>query len=278
MKRPTLLFGSLGLALLSATAQAKPIVDEKRWTETFDVSDAPRLTVDVIWGDVIVERGNNDQIEMTIESIRRADDQTSFERSLEQIPLRLAQDGDEVFLRVGRDWRHWNELPPCRGCSVTVNVVVRVPTNSAVDVSSVNDGRVIVSDVAGMVTASNVNGGVSTSGLSQCAAIESVNGDVIVGFAQSPLDDCDIETLNGDINVSLPDGAHADFAVSLANGKMRSEIDLTPRAMKAQVQHTQRGDRHYYEIDKRSGLRLGRGGSTLSLKSLNGDVLVERSQ
>ena len=156
--------------------------------------------------------------------------------------------------------------------------MVRVPSNTAVDVSSVNDGEVIVSDVAGVVTASNVNGGVSTSGLARCETIESVNGDVLVGFVQSPQRDCDIETLNGDINVSLPSGANADFEVSLSNGRMRSEIDLSPKSMPAQVEHVQRGDRHHYEIEKRAGLRVGRGGKALTLKSLNGDVLVERSQ
>ncbi|MEL7311302.1 MAG: hypothetical protein AAFN07_07325 [Pseudomonadota bacterium] len=278
MKRTISNLSAMGLLLVSATAQTAPIVDEKKWTESFEVGDAPRLTVDVIWGDVIVEKGRSDRIEMTIESVRRADDQVSFERSLEQIPLNIGQDKDDIYLRVGRDWRHWNTLPPCRGCSVVVNVVVRVPSNTAVDVSSVNDGEVIVSDVAGVVTASNVNGGVSTSGLARCETIESVNGDVLVGFVQSPQRDCDIETLNGDINVSLPSGANADFEVSLSNGRMRSEIDLSPKSMPAQVEHVQRGDRHHYEIEKRAGLRVGRGGKALTLKSLNGDVLVERSQ
>ena len=153
-----------------------------------------------------------------------------------------------------------------------------MPANTALDLHTVNDGDVTVSDVAGPVEATNVNGSVSTTGLAQCSLVETINGDLDVEFVTSPATDCRIETLNGDIKLSLSPGVNVNFAVALTNGKMRSALDLAPHAIPASVERTKRGDRSHYEIEQLAGLRLGGGGHTLTLKSLNGDVLVAGSQ
>lgn len=263
--------------LSSSAASAAPVVEEREWTETFDVGQTAAVSVANVWGNVTVEPGRSDRIELAIRSIRRADDQVSFDRSLEQIPLRIGQDGDGVALRVGRDWDDWRTRERCRGCELRLDIVVKVPRNANIDVRTVNDGDVIVRDIDGAVTASNVNGSVKTTGLSRCEFIETINGDLEVSFDSAPVTDCHLATLNGDIELSMAQDANVSFAVDLVNGKIRSEMDITPSEVPATVKRTTRDGRNYYEIEQAAGFEMGRGGKTLTLKSLNGDVLIERS-
>lgn len=263
--------------LSSSAASAAPVVEEREWAETFDVGQAAAVSVANVWGNVTVEPGRSDRIELAIRSIRRADDQVSFDRSLEQIPLRIGQDGDEVALRVGRDWDDWRTRERCRGCELRLDILVKVPRNASIDVRTVNDGDVVVRDIDGVVTASNVNGSVRTTGLSRCEFIETINGDLEVSFGSAPAMDCHLETLNGDIELNMAQDANVSFAVDLVNGKIRSEMDITPSAVPATVKRTTRDGRNHYEIEQAAGFDMGRGGKTLTLKSLNGDVLIERS-
>ena len=265
------------IALVSGAAAAAPVVDASTWTETFDVGNAPSLIVDNIWGSITVERGRSDTIQMSIAAERRADDAESFERSKELIPLRIAQDGNDVFVRVGRDKQDWWDEARCEGCRLSVDLVVRVPAGTRLNLATVNNGDIQITDIEGSVTASNINGSIATVGLSRCERLESINGEIDVAFAGSPATDCHIETLNGDIGLLLRDDANAAFEVSLFNGDMRSGLELAARQTKATVEKTQRGGRNHYDIEQLAGLELGRGGKTLTLKSLNGDVIVERS-
>lgn len=264
--------------LASGQTNAAPVVEKRDWTQSFEVSTQPALSIDNIWGDITVTAGSSNKIEVSLESVRRADNQEYFDRSLELIPLEIGQNGDEVFIHVGRQQQNWRRSPRCNGCRLHLDLVVRVPRNTTLDVRTVNDGNVIVSGVSGRVTATNVNGSVSTRGLTLCDEVETINGDVDVEFAANPGADCRIETLNGDIELSLAQDANVNFAVSLQNGKMRSGLDLQPRATTASIEHTKRGGRHHYDIEQLAGLRLGRGGHLLTLKSFNGDVLIAKGQ
>ncbi len=276
MKRITHL--ALAATLVSAPALAERVTDAKDWTETFDVGGNPSLTVDNIWGNITITPGASNEIEMAVRAIRSADDAENFRRSLELIPLRIAQDGDEVYLRVGRDQEKWWNDYRCDGCRLHVELKVTVPVNTTLDVKTINDGDVRITGIEGRITAANVNGSIATHGVTHCEHVETINGDIDITFTHSPATDCRIETLNGDIALDMAPGADADLAVSLFNGKVRSSVDLAPREMAATVERRTKNGRNHYDIEQLAGLRLGRGGKTLTLKSLNGDVLVARSQ
>jgi hypothetical protein len=275
MKYVTTLMGLCGL--LSAQAFAAPIEQKRNWIESFDVGSAPTLEVSNIWGNVTVTKGRSDRIEMTIESVRRAHDQASFDLSLEQIPLKIEHHGDAVSLVVGKQ-QDWRNAPRCHGCRVHVDLVVRVPQNTALTLRTINDGDIIVSGVRSRIAATNVNGSVSSRGLTQCDEIETVNGDIDVQFVDAPGSDCRIQTLNGDIDLTLTDDSDVNLAVDVGNGRLRSALDLSPQTLPAEVQHKVRGGRHVYNIEQSAGLQLGRGGHLLKLKSFNGDITVAGSQ
>lgn len=259
-------------------AFAEPVVEKEDWQQQFVVGDHASLKIDNIWGDVTIAAGAPGRITMSISSERRADDQQYFDRSKALIPLLIEHTGGNVTVRVGKEYNQWTQEQRCDGCRLNVDFVVNVPVDADIDVRTVNDGDVAVSDVAGLVSAGNINGSIRASGLHQCEKIESINGNVTADFAQDPAQDCRIATLNGDIALLLPDATNVDFDVDLGNGKMRSDVDLSTRSTSATVEKRQHKGRNHYDIEQLAGLRIGRGGHTLTLKSLNGDVMLARSE
>ncbi len=270
-------FLTLAAALLAAQAvHAERVIDNQSRTESFEVSTAsPLLEIDNIWGDVRVSPGPAGEITVAIEERRSAPSQALFERSLEVMPLNVEADAETVSLVVGQRDGRWHRMDPCRGCRVDVDFEVRVPPGTRLDVSTVNDGKVVIDGIRGLVRAGNVNGPVTVSGATDCSKVESVNGAVQVSFAASPARDCSIETVNGDIGLQVPEGTGLNVTMDLYNGRLVSELPVDPMALPATVEHRERDGRHQYRIEQPAGVRIAGGGPTFTISSLNGDIRIQ---
>ena len=267
------------LLLLANTAIAGERVEQsKTWTETFPVNtSSPTLNIENIWGDVRVRPGKDGEIVVTIKELRSAPDQKRFDRSLETLKLNIESDDSGVAFYVGTADRDWHGRNHCRNCRVDYQFDVVVPANTQLDVSTVNDGRIDVADVAGRVSAANVNGPISVSGMHVCEELNSVNGEVDLGFATPPGDNCTIETINGDITLALPENSDFDVAMDLFNGRMLTQLPVDSLALPATVEHTESNGRHQYKIAQQAGVRIGAGGPLFTISSINGDIRIQKT-
>jgi hypothetical protein len=266
------------IALACESVVAAPVTEAKVWQETYQVSGAaPRLMISNIWGNVRVRAGAAGAIAVTVDERRSAPTQELFDRSKQAIRLDVQADAASVSLKVSNEERN-GSFDNCRGCRVEYQFDVAVPPGTQVDVGTVTDGGVDVAGVTGLVTASNVNGPVAVSGMHDCAQIESVNGNVELVFVRPPSRDCSIETVNGDIALNMPPGASLDAALDLFQGKVTSEFDLEALALPAKVERSRRDATHVYRIEQAAGVRLGAGGPTFAISSLNGDVRFRKSK
>ena len=266
------------LALADNAAAA--VTDQKTWSQSYPVSAAmPRLLIDNIWGNVRVRIGTAREIAVTVDEKRSAPSQELFELSKQTIFLDVKADGDGVTMVVGKpDDTMRPRINRCRGCRVDYQFEVTVPPGTQIDVSTVTDGSIDVAGGGGPVSASNVNGPVEVKDLQDCAQIESVNGAVEVAFARAPSRDCSIKTINGDITLTVPGGTGLDAALSVMQGSVVSEFDLEPLALPAKIDQRKEEGRFVYHIEQAAGIRLGTGGPTFSIESLNGDLRIRRSK
>ncbi|HXS88137.1 MAG TPA: hypothetical protein VN705_02255 [Steroidobacteraceae bacterium] len=266
------------LALADKAAAA--VTDQKTWSQSFPVSAAmPRLLIDNIWGNVRVRIGTAREIAVIVDEKRSAPSQELFELSKQTIFLDVKADGDGVAMVVGKqDDTVRPRINRCRGCRVDYQFEVTVPPGTQIDVSTVTDGSIDVAGGGGPVSASNVNGPVEVKDLQDCAQIESVNGAVEVAFARAPSRDCSIKTINGDITLTVPGGTGLDAALSVMQGSVVSEFDLEPLALPAKIDQRKEEGRFVYHIEQAAGIRLGTGGPTFSIESLNGDLRIRRSK
>ncbi len=266
-------------ALFALPTAMAAVTDQKTWSETYPVSAAvPKLLIDNIWGNVRVRTGAAREIVVTVNEKRAAPTQELFELSKETIYLDVQADDAGVSMVVGKPERMAGRRERCRGCRVDYQFEVTVPPGTQVDVSTVTDGSIDVAGIGGPVNASNVNGPVAAKDLQDCAQIESVNGAVDVSFARAPSHDCSIKTINGDITLTVPGGAGLDAALSMMQGNVISEFDLEPLALPATVEQRNEDGRFVYRIAQAGGIRLGKGGPTFSIESLNGDLRIRKSQ
>jgi ribosomal protein S28E/S33 len=268
----------VALVLSASTSEAANSVEEQtNWKDTYTVNTtAPHLQISNIWGGVNVRTGKNGQISVSAVELRSAPDQERFDRSFESIRLDVKADANGVSLLVGDPNERWHRLNECRGCRLDIQFEILVPPGATVDVGTVMDGRVDIEGVTGSVSASNVNGPVRVGDIQECTSIESVNGKVDVGFATSPLSDCSIETINGDITLDVPEGTGMDIKLDLFNGDLSSQLTAGPLELPAIIEHTMENGHEQYRIQKFSGLRIGAGGPTYSISSMNGDVRIQK--
>ncbi len=270
---------STGLLLLMvSTGFAGDRVEEsKTWTETFPVSGKATLEIDNIWGDVKVRPGQTGEIVVTISEKRSAPDQKRFERSLETLKLNTDADDNGVILYVGNHDRGWHGRDNCRGCRVDYQFDVVVPVDTQLNVSTVNDGRIDIAGVSGSVSAANVNGPIAVSKMRNCSELNSINGEVSLGFVAPPGENCNIETINGDITLTMPDDSGFDVAMNLFNGRMLTQLPVDGLTMPAKVEHIESNGHHRYRIEQPAGLRIGTGGPTFTISSMNGDIRIQKT-
>lgn len=271
--------GAAALVMTVSTHAAAAVESHDNWSETFTVrSTEPHLELSNVWGDVRVRPGPDGQITIRAREHRYAPDQARYDRSLESLKLRTEASEEGVFLYVGGpDPDRWRHSDRCRGCKVEYQFDVTVPPGTRLDVNTVNDGKIDVQGVTGIVTAGNVNGPISITGLHDCTELNNVNGEVVLSFARAPVQDCEIETINGDVVLNMPGGAGLDVAMDLFNGTMKSELPVDPLAMPARVRHTQANGRHQYQIEQSAGLRIAGGGPTFTISSMNGDIRIRKN-
>lgn len=268
------------IALLAGSAVTAAITDQKTWSQTYPVTAAaPRLVIDNIWGNVRVRTGTAREITVTVDEKRSAPNEELFELSKQTIFLDVQADAGGVAMVVGKpDDTMRPRINRCRECRVDYQFEVTVPPGTQIDVSTVTDGSIDVAGAGGSVSASNVNGPVAVTDLQECAQIESINGAVDVSFTRAPSRECSIKTINGDITLTVPGGAGLDAALNLMQGKVVSELDLEPLALPAKVEQKQQDGRFVYHIEQAAGIRLGKGGPTFSIESLNGDLRIRKAR
>jgi hypothetical protein len=271
-------FALMSLLLQFGTLQAAVVSEEKSWTETYPVNASmPQLHVSNIWGNVRVRTGKSGEISVAIIELRSAPNQQMFDISLQSLPLTVDSDDTGVSIVVGDPDERWQRLDRCRDCRVDYQFDIRVPPDAIIDVGTVMDGLVDVAGVTGVVSASNVNGSVAVTDIHNCGEISSVNGGVQIGFARAPLQNCSIETINGDITLRIPDSTSLDVTMDLFNGKIRSEFPVDPLSLPTTVEHITVDGQNRYRIQQRNGIRIGAGGPTYSIASMNGDVRIQKN-
>lgn len=266
------------LTALANAALADPITDSSSWTKSYTVSTAtPTLNVRNIWGSVRIRPGKAGEILVSASESRSAADRESFDASLEVIRLNTAASDTGLSLSVGDPENRWDWRGPCRECRVHYEFDITVPPGTQLDVSTVMDGVVDIDGIEGLVSASNVNGRILIQGISNCSAIESVNGSVAIQFSAMPRSNCDIETVNGDVTLGIPAGSSLDVAMNLFNGEVRSDFKVSPFAQAATVERSVADGRSLFRIEQLTGLRIGAGGPTYTIASINGDVQIKEN-
>lgn len=275
MKRKTL----TGLALLALlTGSAAIAAEPYRERLTVPLSDPGRpahIEVGLVMGSVTVVGGA--VTEVTIEANGRASDESgepetrSEHPGMKRIPnTAFGLSAEEKDNRVEISSDSWRQA---------IDLRITVPKGSSLELSTVNDGDLVVEGVEGELALHNTNGEIRVTDAKGPVSAATVNGDVRVVFKANaaPAAPMAFSTLNGDVEVTLPPGLKADVRMRADNGDIFSDFDVQLDKKPAKVDTEREKGRYRVVLQREVAGKIGGGGPELMLKTFNGDILLKRS-
>ncbi len=160
-----------------------------------------------------------------------------------------------------------------------IDLRITVPKGSSLELSTVNDGELVVEGVEGELALHNTNGGIRVTDAKGPVSAATVNGDVRVAFRKNaaPAAPMAFSTLNGDVEVTLPAGLNAYFRMSATNGELFSDFDVEIEKKLGPVESGRVKGRYRVVIEREISGKIGKGGPELVLKTFNGDILLKRT-
>jgi hypothetical protein len=158
-----------------------------------------------------------------------------------------------------------------------IELRITAPQASAVSLSTVNDGDLVVSGLGGEIELHNTNGDVTVRDVRGPVSANTLNGDVTVSFgsdiASAPMA---FSTLNGDIDLTLPAGARFDVRLKSENGEIYSDFDVVLARNAPKVEEERGKGRYRVSVTKELTGKVGGGGPEIFLKTFNGDIVLRR--
>ncbi len=238
------------------------------------------VMIDNINGPVDVVPSDDNKVYLSLEIIIQASTDDLIEQGKRDLQLgeKISEDSLELFMKapfVKRcDWGNWRgysseDHPDYR---FKYRFKVRIPKEASIVAKTVNKGDVLIENIEGTVSASNVNGKVDIVNARKVRKASSVNGDITVSYVESPKESTRFNTVNGDFNLELPNDFRAKVFFDSMNGNLYTAFDYTTLSPK--VEKTDRGGT--FRIETKSGVEIGSGGPELSFESINGDVYLRR--
>lgn len=250
----------LTAALTAAALQGTTQDNDFRWTGTL----AAGKTIEIrgINGAITASAASGREVRVAATKRARRSDVASVE-------IRVEEHEDGVTICAIYPSERSRE--GCRGESrrnnrngdendVEVDFTVEVPANVRFAGRTVN-GDVEATGLTADAEITTVNGNaeVSTRGMAEATT---VNGDVIARVGRADwTGPAEFTTVNGSVTVTLPASVNADVSASTVNGDISTDFPLTVRGRFG---------------PRRLTGTIGNGGRSLSLKTVNGSIAIER--
>ncbi|HNP19106.1 MAG TPA: hypothetical protein PKL31_11765 [Fulvivirga sp.] len=252
-------------------------------------------------GSIEVEGYDGDIIEVEAKRDIMAQSNTRLEEAKQLINVAVINRVDTLivyttqpcstFGSVNENWRKHNSKKGSWGymwnnqdkdCNYNihskVDYKIRVPRNANLMVSTINNGDISVSNIAGEVKAWNVNGAIAFEKVSNATFANTINGDVTLNFSTNPKNDGRFYSLNGDIRANYLNGISADMSFKSFNGDFYTNIPAIEQLpTKVNIEEAKKGKGIAYKLDGKSMMRARNGGVYIDFETFNGDVYVKEN-
>lgn len=156
---------------------------------------------------------------------------------------------------------------------------LRVPKNTNVHLSTINEGDIAVSSINGSVYAHHVNGAISLKEIGGSVDAKTINGDLTVVHSRVPSAESSYYSFNGDVEVNYPAEPNAEITFKSYNGDFYTNMDqvevLGPRWVK---EESSKKGTVRYKLTEEKKIKIGSGGKLLAFETFNGNIYVKKSK
>jgi hypothetical protein len=276
--------GILGELSLRACAQP-PVQQTLRFAAG---AKQPVLVVDNLNGSIKVEAHAGSEVELEIRKTWKNEDPELQKEAQSQVKEVVEQAGDTLIVYVNNPqddcctrsqagWRRRGSGARQRWYDYRFDFTVRVPKNTNLMLYTINHGDITVSNVEGKIEAHNINGGILLDKVGQVTRANTVNGSITVNFAGTPTQEARFKTVNGDIKLKCPADLAAEVNFKSMHGNLFTDFAATePMANLVKKSEGNRGGT-VYKLDRGQTVRIGGGGPTYYLETLNGNMYVQKN-
>jgi Putative adhesin len=159
-----------------------------------------------------------------------------------------------------------------------LNLEIEVPSGFDLEVSTYNDGDLMITNIQGEVELTNYNGEITALNISGSVVATTYNGEIKVTFDKvtdgAPMS---YHTYNGDVDITLPAATKASFKMKTEQGEIYTgfEMKVTSTGPK-HVADTKTGKGTKIVIDDWKKGDINGGGAEITLKTNNGDIYVRK--
>jgi hypothetical protein len=255
------------------------------------------LKIDNIFGFISVSGYNGKTVQLTAQKTIRAKTNQAREDAAKEVRLDISTKGNSIDVIVDGPFRdegghcNWNSRK--LGYIVQYDFQVKVPFQTGLDVKTINDGDVEVSDIQGKSTIKNVNGKITVKnlegdflvhtvngrikmdGITGSGEAHTVNGKVSVLFDKNPGSDCSFKTINGNLELDCLPGLSGDFKLKTFNGKIYSDFPATYLPSSPTKGERKEG-KYVYKSGGFQSVRIGNGGPAIKMDTFNGNIIISK--
>ncbi len=276
--------------LISASSiSAQSFIETRNETARFQNAGNSNNTLYLhnIHGDVTIKGYDGDEVQIEYHKEINADTQRDLDRAKGEVEFLIEEDRDRILIyldapfihvkkhddKVSYNIRNWDD-----DYNFRFDITVQVPRNTNLDVSTINNGKVIVENMRGQnVAASNINGSIELADVTGITDAHTINGNVSASYSESPAGNSSYQTLNGTIEVIYPEDLSADITFKSLHGDLYTDFENVQRLeTRVESAEDRRRGKTTYRIDKFAPLRIGNGGPKFSFEVLNGDVYIKQ--
>jgi len=261
---------TLAAVLPAAQAQDTAAGDEQRIVVPLSQPDRPaRLEVGLMNGSIRVRGGASKEVVVLVRPAPVPREGEPTQDGLRRIPntaigLEVAEHDNRVA--VGADYT-----------SRRIDLEITVPTRTSVELSVVHGGSIVVEGVDGEHEISNVNGGITATGVRGSVVANATNGDVKVAFAGvAPDKAMAFTTFNGSVDVTLPPTVKANLKLNPGRGDVLTDFDLRLEQSGPTVERGTGPAGYRVTLEGEMHGTIGGGGPEMELRTYNGDIYIRR--
>jgi hypothetical protein len=240
------------------------------------LAEGEQIQVNNIIGDIRAEPADGDEVTVTGIRSGRNDVHVEVVRRREGVVICTVYDGQERD-RGGRfddDDDDDGTRDACNHRNLRMNddepgrvrFIVRVPAGVKLVANSIS-GDVETQRLRGPVVARSVSGNVRVASAGPVEAA-SVSGDVYAALGRMPSHDLQFRSVSGNVTLEVSPSVDADFRAQTLSGSIDSDFPLQ--------RDRDRGG--WVHVGEQAHATLGRGGPSLSVTTVSGNVVLRRTR
>jgi DUF4097 and DUF4098 domain-containing protein YvlB len=239
---------------------------EETFQKTFTLKSDGSFSLKNTNGFIHISTWNRDEVDVNAKKIARR-----RESDLDRVKIEADASSDAV--RIDTVYEKYRNL------RVTVNYEIKVPEGCRIELARSTNGDIELAGRFGKVKAGTTNGDIRLESATGQAELSTTNGTIRAFDVSGPVnadttnggvvlelreltDDIRADTTNGSIKLRLPRDPDARLTARTTNGSIKTDFPIT-------IEGTS---------DSRRRLEgtLGKGGPTISLKTTNGSITINR--